>query len=251
MSSTQVILEIQPPIARITFSTEGGVNVLGPEVMTRLGDVLTELRGNREVRATIIGAAGKVYAAGADIKAMSKFDFDAAHQYARLGADTLSAVESLPSITIAAINGAALGGGLELALACDFRIAVRTAKVGLPEVTLGLIPGWAGTLRLPRLIGPARARQLILSGVPIKAEDGVPIGLIDEVVNSVEDLAPRAEAFARSFFSAGPRAVAAAKRAFLSGDDESAFADCFDEHADGPEGMAAFIEKRKARWVPG
>ena len=218
-------------------------------VLDRLDEVLKEVSAEGGVRATIIGAEGKVFAAGADIKAMASYDESDAHDYAKMGKDTLDAVESLPSITIAAINGAALGGGLELALACDFRIAVRTAKVGLPEVTLGLIPGWSGTIRLKALVGPAKAKWMVLSGTAVKAEEALAFGLVDEVVNSVEDLGPRVEVFARSFFGAGPLAVKLAKLALRDGDDVSGFAECFADGADGKEGMAAFIEKRKATWM--
>ena len=249
MSTTNVELSVDGPVAHVTLSTEGGINVLSPDLLNRFSDVVAQVRENRNVRATVIEGKGKVYAAGADIKAMSRYDFDAARDYARIGKDVMDAVESMPSVTIAAINGAALGGGLELALACDFRLAVRSAKIGLPEVTLGLIPGWAGISRLPKLVGPSRARLMILSGNPVMAEEGLSFGLVDEVVNSEEDLGPRVEAFARSFFGAGPRAVALAKRALTDGDDVTAFADCFGDQADGREGTLAFLEKRKAAWM--
>jgi len=249
MSSTNVQLDIKGPIAHVTLVTEEGLNVLSAVVLDRLNEALSEVREDKAVRATIIAAKGKVYAAGADIKAMSGFDYDAGRDYSRLGKDTLDAVELLPSVTISAINGAALGGGFELALACDFRVAVRGAKIGLPEVTLGLIPGWAGTIRLPKLVGPARAKRMVLSGVPVKAEEGLTFGLVDEVVESQEELGPRVEEFARSFFSAGPGAVALAKRAMRDGDDVTSFSECFVDGADGHEGMTAFVEKRKAKWM--
>lgn len=250
MSQTNVVLNLEPPLARVFLSTDNGVNVLSAGTMERLCEVAAELNTRRDVRVVIIAGLGKVFAAGADIKAMADYEPPQADTYARLGKDALDQIEGLSKVTIACINGPALGGGLELALACDLRIAVRTAKLGLPEVTIGVIPGWAGTQRLPKLIGPSRARRMILSGEPVKAEDGLQFGLVDEVVNSAEDLAGRAEAIAGSFFAAGPNAVALAKRALQDGDDVGAFAECFGDDADGREGIGAFLEKRKARWMP-
>ena len=149
---------------------------------------------------------------------------------------------------MAVINGAALGGGLELALACDFRIAVKHAKLGLPEATLGLIPGWGGIPRLSRLIGPARAKRIYLSGTQVSAEDAHHYGLVDEIVNSVEDLETRAPIFVRSFRRASPEAIKLAKRASRDYDDLGAFADAF-HTPDSREGLAAFVEKRPAAWM--
>ncbi|RJP32058.1 MAG: hypothetical protein C4547_14410 [Phycisphaerales bacterium] len=250
MSQTNVVLNLEPPLARVFLSTDNGVNVLSAGTMERLGEVAREVDAHPDVRVAVITGLGKVFAAGADIKAMSDYEPPQADTYARLGKDVLNQIEGLSKVTIACINGPALGGGLELALACDLRIAVRTAKLGLPEVTIGVIPGWAGMQRLPKLIGPARARRMILSGEPVKAEDALPFGLVDEVVNSPEDLAARADVLARTFYAAGPNAVALAKRALHDGDDVGAFAECFGDDADGREGIAAFLEKRKPNWAP-
>lgn len=249
MSETRLTIRKNGAIAYAIFSSDSGVNVLSSSVLSRIDATMRELAEQRDIRVCIFGAEGKVFLAGADIKEMAAYDPSEARGYGRLGLDAFDSIEALPCVTIAAIHGAALGGGLELALACDFRVAVRSARVGLPEVTLGLIPGWKGTRRLPSLIGPARSKRLILSGEAIKAEEAAAIGLVDELVNSHEDLMPRAEAMARSFMAAGPQAIALAKRAMRDGHDLSAFADCFHEGADGHEGMKAFLEKRKARWV--
>jgi len=252
MSETRISLEMDP-VARVTFSTEGGLNILSTAVLNRLDEVVRELgdssKGSSRVRVCIFAGEGKVFFAGADIKEMSAYDTEGARVYGRLGMDVFDAVAALPCVTIAAINGAALGGGLELALACDLRIAVRTAKLGLPEVTLGLVPGWKGMTRLPALVGPSRARRLVLSGEAIKAEDALAMGLVDELVNSTEDLEHRVQAVARSFFGAGPQAVALAKRALSDGDDLLAFTECFLEGADGQAGMAAFLQKSKPPWA--
>jgi enoyl-CoA hydratase/carnithine racemase len=135
-----------------------------------------------------------------------------------------------------------------LALACDFRIAVKSAKLGCPEVSLGLIPGWGGIARLPKLIGTARAKRLFLSAIPVSGEDALSCGLVDEVVNSAEDLSHRVAAFCKSFSRAAPSAVALAKRASRDFDDLAAFAECFSTK-DSREGMGAFFEKRPAKWM--
>ena len=133
MSNTQVKVNIDGAHATITFWTEQGLNVLAPDVLQSFGAALAKVRSDSRIRTTVIQAEGKVFIAGADIKAMQNYSPNDAREYASIGQGVFSDLASLPSITVAAINGAALGGGLELALACDFRIAVKSAKVGLPE----------------------------------------------------------------------------------------------------------------------
>jgi enoyl-CoA hydratase len=248
MSKTSVHATFDGAVARITFSTEGSLNVLSSDVLRSFGNAIRSVRDHSAVRTAIVQAEGKVFLAGADIKEMAGFTRDQAREYAKLGQEVLNALAFLPSVTIAALQGAALGGGLEVALACDFRLAVKSAKLGLPEVTLGLIPGWSGIPRLTKLIGPARAKRLFLSGNPMSAEESLAWGLVDEVVNSPEDLAARVTAFVGELAKAGPVAVGLAKRAARDGDDVSAFVDCF--AGDEPkEGMTAFTEKRPAKWI--
>lgn len=248
MSQTQVRISNEGSHAAITFFTEDGLNVLSPEVLHSFGAAVARVKQDARIRTTTIQAAGKVFLAGADAKKMPGFGTEDAREYGALGQGVFNDLASLPSITVAAINGAALGGGLELALACDFRIAVKSAKLGLPEVTLGLVPGWNGIPRLTKLVGPSHAKRLYLSGMRISAVDGMSFGLVDEVVNSVEDLVPRVTAFCKSFHRAAPAAVALAKRASRDMDDLSAFADCFRTH-DCMEGIGAFLEKRPAAWM--
>lgn len=249
MSPTQIRASENGPIMRLTLHTEGGVNVLSTQLLTRLDEWLRKVRRHSATRILVIEGEGKTFAAGADIKEMADYDVEKARAYGRLGMDTFNALASLPCVTIAALTGSALGGGLEMALACDFRVAVRTAKLGLPETTLGLIPGWGGLGRLTRLIGPSRAKMLIFSGRQIKAEEGLPMGLVDEVVNSAEDVGPKVDALAKHYFHAAPQAIALAKRALADGDDLTAFADCFLEEAAGRAGMRAFLEKRTPPWA--
>ncbi len=248
MSKTQIKVSIDGVHADITMHTDSGVNVMSSEAIRSFRQAIDQVRADRNVRTTTIRAEGKVFLAGADIKEMSEFGRTEAEAYAKLGQETLDALETLPSITVAAINGAALGGGLELALACDFRIAVKSAKIGLPETSLGLIPGWAGIRRLTRLVGPSHAKRLFYSAMPVSAENGMAYGLVDEIVNSTEDLEARVPAFCRSFKRGAPEGIALAKRAFNDGDDVAAFGESFTTN-DAREGIAAFIEKRPAKWM--
>ncbi len=250
MSKTQVRLDVDGDHAVAVFFNESGVNVLAPEVMHSFGAVIARVKKDPAIRTLVVQGEGKVFLAGADLKVMANYSADEARRYGSLGQDVLDDLAGLRCITVAAINGAAMGGGLELALACDFRIAVKSAKLGLPEVSLGVIPGWGGIPRLTKLIGPSRAKKMYLSGMHVSAEEGHEIGLVDEVVNSVEDLKARVTSFFRSFRKASPTAVGLAKRAARDMDDLSAFADCFHSR-ECREGIAAFLEKRPAPWMEG
>jgi enoyl-CoA hydratase len=248
MTGTQVQLKIDGSHAAIVFRTETGLNVLTDDLLHTLGAIVARLRKENHVRTASIQGDGKVFMAGADIKEMAAFNPDQARGYAELGQGVFADLAALPCITVAAIQGAAMGGGMELALACDFRIAVKSAKLGMPEVTLGLIPGWGGITRLNKLLGTARAKRLFLSGNPISGEEALAWGLVDDVVNSPEDLPHKVQAFCKSYKRASPTAVALAKRATRDLDELSAFAECFN-HRDSREGMRAFIEKRPASWM--
>jgi enoyl-CoA hydratase len=245
---TNVDLKIEGDRATITFRSEKGINILSTAVLKVLHEAVRKVRDNKDVRFTVIRAEGKVFIAGADIKEMQSYGKTEARAYGSLGQTVFSDIEALPSITIAAINGAAMGGGLEIALACDFRVAAREAKLALPEVTLGLIPGWGGIGRSKALVGPAIARRLFLSGAPITAEEGHAANLVDEIVDTPDQLDACVDRICELFGRSAPQAIALAKRAFRDGDDLGAFADCF-ETAAAREGMAAFIEKRPARWA--
>lgn len=248
MSDTKVDVAIDGVHASITLSTASGINVLSQNVLHSFGAAVAKVKRDPRIRTTVIRAEGRVFAAGADVKAMSRFSDAEAREYGSFGQGVFNDLESLPSITVAAINGAALGGGLELALACDFRIAVKHAKIGLPEVTLGLVPGWNGIGRLTKLVGPAHAKRLYLSGMPVSAEEGLRWGVVDEIVNSTEDLDSRVTAFCKTFKRAAPSAVGLAKRASRDMDDLAAFVDCFHQ-TQSQEGMSAFLEKRTASWM--
>ena len=187
MSSTQVDFKIEGSHATIMFRTDGAVNLLSADLLHSFGAIVAKVKKNSHIRTAAIQAEGKVFIAGADIKEMADFTTDQARSYGELGQGIMSDLAALPCITVAAIQGAALGGGLELALACDFRVAVKSAKLGFPEVSLGLVPGWGGIVRATKLIGPSHAKKLFLSANPVSGEDAVTWGLVDEVVTARRD----------------------------------------------------------------
>lgn len=245
---THAVLDRRDKRAYVTFRTEAGLNVASIEFMNELEAAVDQLAQDTESHFAVFQAEGKAFLAGANIKAMVEYNADAARKMAELGHRVLDKIENLPQVTVAAIQGAAMGGGCELVMACDFRIAVKSAVIGQPEVLLGLIPGWGGTQRLPKLVGLSWAKRLTLSGDGIKCEEAKEIGLVDEILNSNEDLGPYIDnAFLPNFAKAGPEAIAAVKQAMRIGDEIKGFASCFDRK-ESKEGMKAFLEKRPASW---
>lgn len=243
-------LTVDGSLATITIATEGGLNVMSSPAMTRLGDVVGQVAKNPAIRFTVLRAEGKVFVAGADIKEMTAFDAAAARAFGELGSGVCDAIAALPSITVAAIQGAALGGGCEIALACDFRIAVANAKIGLPETTLGLLPGWGGIPRAAKIAGEGVAKRLIFSGAPVSADEALNIGLVDQVLADQAALDEAVKNLRASFAKGSPTAIALVKRALRDGQDVAAFAACF-TGPESREGMTAFVEKRPAVWMKG
>jgi enoyl-CoA hydratase len=231
------------------------MNALDVVTLSELGDRLADLRADDDVRVIVLTGAGeKAFAAGADIKYMSELSVEAAKEWGALGHQVGQLLETKPKASIAAINGFALGGGCELALACDLRYAASTAKLGQPEVNLGIFPGWGGTQRLARVCGLGVAKDLILSGRVVDADEALRIGLVNGVFEPAE-LMDRTLEVARTIASKGPLAISAAKAAInhaLQGDhveNLEAEADAFGElfsSEDAREGMTAFVEKRGA-----
>lgn len=247
-SQTTATLTVDGRFATVTIATEGGLNVMSTDAVRRLRETIDQVAADRNIRFTVIRAEGKVFVAGADIKEMSSFDAARGRAFSELGSGTCDAIAELPCITLATLQGAALGGGCEIAMACDFRIATQNVKIGLPETTLGLIPGWRGIPQAVKLLGPTIAKGLIFSGQPLSAEEAAGIGLIDEVVEDQDALEDATQRWSKRFAKGSPSAIALAKRAIADGQDIAAFADCFD----GPEsreGMTAFAEKRPANWM--
>ena len=230
-------------------------NALARPVSEELAEAARRVAAEDAVRAVVLWGGEKIFAAGADIRAMVDLGpEDIEPDVSPLGAACL-ALEAIPKITIAAINGFALGGGCELALSCDLRYAADDAQLGQPEVLLGIIPGAGGTQRLPRLVGLAKARDLVFSGRRVKADEALEIGLVDRVVPA-EEVYEAAVGDARRFATGPTRAYAAAKRALAeSGGDlasglaaeRAAFVELFESH-DQEEGMRAFLEKREPRF---
>jgi enoyl-CoA hydratase len=249
-----VRLEERDGIAIVTVNRPKALNAISPDVIGALEDQFGRLAANEKIHGIILTGAGeKAFIAGADIASMANLTPPQARAWGKRGQDLLARIEGMPKPVIAAVNGYALGGGLEIAMACDFIVAAPEAKLGQPEVLLGVIPGFAGTQRLARLVGAAKAKQLCMSGESIGAEEGHRLGLVAEIAPRAELLA-RCETILRKILANGPIAVRLAKEVINRGvnmDLESAsaleldaFALCFstDDHK---EGMKAFLEKRK------
>lgn len=252
-----VIYNVEGSIAEITINRPKALNALNKQTVEELETVVNDITDNKEIKVVIIKGAGeKAFVAGADIKAIKDFKALEARGFARLGQKVFSAIENMPQVVIAAINGFALGGGCELAMACDIRLASTKAKFGQPEVNLGITPGYAGTQRLPRLVGKGIAKELIFTGDTIDAMEAYRIGLVNKVYEP-DELIENAKKLATKIINRGFCAVSLAKSAINNGlnmDDESAynyeaevFGLCFATD-DQKEGMSAFIEKRKAEF---
>jgi enoyl-CoA hydratase len=257
MANRNLLLETQDSIALLTINRPESMNSLAPLVLDEFIEVISELEQETAVKVVIItGAGDKAFVAGGDIAAMQPLGAQEAREIALKAQRLFNAIEFGSKIYIAAINGYALGGGCELAMACDMRIAADRAKLGQPEVKLGIIPGWGGTQRLPRLIGRSRAKELMLTGAMVSASESLRLGLVDRVVAEAE-LLPTARQLAEQIAGHSQLAVRLIKEAVDNGlemDIQRAFsyeADlfglCFAGH-DQKEGMQAFLEKRPAQW---
>jgi enoyl-CoA hydratase len=250
-----VKLELNEALATLTIDRPKALNALNPQVLSELLEALEKARGSRG--AIITGAGEKAFVAGADIAQLSELTPAMALEAAALGHQVCDAIAALPFPVIAAVNGFALGGGCELALACDLIYASERAKFGLPEVTLGVIPGWGGTQRLARRIGPARAAELIFTGDIIDAVKAKEVGLALEVL-AADKLMPHCREVLGRIAKRGPLAVSAAKRVIAQGLDLALSEGCsVERHAfselfattDQREGMKAFLEKRPAAFT--
>lgn len=244
-------LTISGKQALVELARPEQLNVLDEQALDELDAVLTELQ-DQGIKAVVVTGQGRAFAAGADVKAMAQMDTAAAKSFSLKGNRVFQRIEEHPAIFIAAVNGYALGGGLELALACDLRLASSKAVFAQPEIGLGLIPGFGGTQRLPRLIGPARAKEWILTGRRYSAHDALAAGLVAEVVEP-EELLPKAQGLAEELAARSGPILAVAKRAVnasagvapAQGQTEAElFAGCF-AYRDTREGLQAFVEKRK------
>ena len=237
----------------ITFNRPHVMNIMGTATLMKLEDALTDLENDRQIRAVIIRGTTH-FSAGADIKELKGKDPETAVSFSRLGHGICNQIEDMGKPVIAAVEGYALGAGCEIALACDIRIAAENAKFGQPEINLGLIPGFGATQRLARLIGPARAKEMILTGRLIDAKEAISIGLVNKIVTN-EELMVKAEEMGRTIAQKSPIALKMAK-ALLKGDHEmqrlldleiTYLSQCFATE-DHLEGITAFLEKRTPRF---
>ena len=237
-------------VAVVTIDRQDALNALDVGTLTDLRDRLRELAGDGEVRAVVLTGAGeRAFVAGADIKYMSGLDREQAARWGALGHEAATLLETMPKPAIAAINGFALGGGCELALACDLRYASSRAKLGQPEIDLAIVPGWGGTQRLARVCGIGVAKDLILTGRTIDAAEALRVGLVSEIADPVLD---RALETARELATKSPAALVVAKRLVNASPSSlelevEEFGALFDG-AEAKEGLAAFVEKRSPRF---
>lgn len=253
-----LLVEIKNKTLVITINRERSMNSLSTDTVKELQKVFDAYENNEDIRCVILtGAGGKAFVAGADIAELAELDEKTGRIFSERGLKLMRTIQDFPWPVIAAVNGFALGGGCELALACDFRLAATTAKLGQPEVNLGVITGFGGSQRLPRIVGRGKATQLILTGEMITAQEAHRIGLVDEVY-SPEELMPKAMAMAETIASKGPVAIRLSKECINKGLEGSLEDGCELEEEkfgevcgtkDKLEGTKAFLEKRNPNFT--
>ena len=256
MNYTKLIVDVKDKICTVKINNPEAMNALNSTILSELDAAFTEIAANEEVSVVIITGEGRAFVAGADISQMSKMNATEGKAFGVQGSAVFRKIENLDKPVIAAINGFALGGGCELAMACDIRIASNKAKIGQPETGLGITPGFSGTQRLPRIVGLGKAKEIIYTAKPITADEAYRIGLVNSVVEP-EALMDAAYAMAKQIAKNAPKALKYSKEAINKGmqtDIDSAislendlFALCFSTE-DQKEGMKAFFEKRPAEW---
>lgn len=255
MNYQQIIAELKAHTLYITINRPQKLNALNKEVLAELADAIAGAQTNKEVKAILLTGAGeKAFVAGADISEFQNYNLEEGKQLAKDGQNNVfNAIEQSAKPVIAAINGFALGGGLELAMACHIRIASENAKLGLPEVTLGLIPGYGGTQRLAQLVGKGLAFEMIFTADMITAQKAEQVGLVNYVVPQ-DSLLAKAEELISKIKQRAPLALASAVKAINAGFNPQLngyeveieeFANCFNTN-DFKEGSSAFLEKRAA-----
>jgi enoyl-CoA hydratase len=257
MAYENIIFEVSEGIATITFNRPKALNALNGRLLDEFSRALEEIAADEDIRVLVLTGAGeKSFVAGADITELATFNTLQAKMFARKGQLVIGKLQDLVIPVIAAVNGFALGGGSEMALACDFIYASENAMFGLPEITLGIIPGFGGTQRLPRSIGSNRAKEMIFTGKMIPADEAEKIGLVNQVC-APDQLMEAVLKTAKTIAAKGKVSLRAAKQAVNSGlnvdlttgcqIEADAFAICMASE-DGKEGTRAFIEKRKPRF---
>lgn len=251
-----ILFRREGAIAYITINRPKALNALNTQVIAELGEAVSILEQDKSIRVCIITGEGRSFVAGADIAQMADFGVEQGRALSQAGSEVFRRLDFLDTVVIAAVNGFALGGGCELALACDMVIASEKAVFGTPEVGIGILPGFSATQRLPRAVGRAKAKEMILTGDPIKADEALAIGLVNKVVPP-EELMPEAEKLAARVLKNAPIGVRGANVAIQMGSEKdiatgitiesNLFGICFGTE-DQKEGMGAFLEKRKAEF---
>lgn len=253
MENDMILIDTENSICTITLNNPSALNALNSEMIDNLSSLIDKIEHDSSIKVVIITGAGRSFVAGADIQAMAVMNSEQGREFGIKGTSVFSKFENLSKPVIAAVNGYALGGGCELALACDIRVASEKAKFGQPEVTLGITPGFAGTVRLPSIVGIAKAKELIFTGKIIDATEALNIGLVNMVVPA-ESLMEKAREMAITIALNSPIAVKYSKISLNTSSkmcteeailkENNLFALCFSTE-DQKEGMKAFIEKRK------
>lgn len=256
MTYEHILFAIEDRIATITFNRPDKLNALNREMLSEFSEALELVRGNPDIRVLVLTGAGRAFIAGADVSEFLRFDPLEARKFAQAAHELGFKLEALEIPVIAAVNGFALGGGCEMAMACDFIYAAETARFGQPEINLGIIPGFGATQRLARLVGKAAAKELILTGRMIEAQEALRLGLVAQVFPP-DELLKESLKVAHSLAAKGRVSLRAAKEAVDRGFDldlrnacaleVDAFALCF-ASPDAREGARAFLEKRPPRF---
>lgn len=256
LSLENVKVDIEENVAIVTMSRPKALNALNNQTLEELDAIIESISVDKSILGVIITGEGKGFVAGADIAQMRPYKAEEGRNYAEYAQSVFNKIEALGKPVIAAVNGYALGGGCELSMSCDLRIASEKAVFGQPEVNLGVIPCFGGTQRLPRLIGSGRAKELIYTGRMVKAEEALLIGLVNKVVPA-EELLTEAKGMMKGIISKAPMAIKYAKISINKGADldlanalelEKDLAALTFSSEDKDEGMAAFLEKRPAKF---
>lgn len=249
---TTVSLTRHESVCRVSFSSDNGIQIFSRETRQQLADSIDELHRLDDCRVVVFEATGRTFIAGADIRELGELDAETAAELARNGQQLMQQIADLDAVTIAAIHAACAGGGCELALACDLRMGATGLKIGLPEVGLGVLPGWGGTVRAVRLFGGAAARRIILNGELLNADEALRLGVVDSVHEN-EVFGAAVDKRIESLLSRGPTACREVKRLIASYEgpeiesqleaEAAAFARCV-KSGEAAEGTTAFLEKR-------